>query len=155
MPDATPAKSVCPHYSSLELGTQLIHTSSVCKVDAPSFLPRAFSRTCVLENIPVSLHHAAPSGPPLHWFYSHSVHSKKHDILLVPSCSQPTQWGDHWLLPVSLRLVQVEGTPFPSSTQEQAPSNWESSHQPSPKTAPSLPATFGGNGSVSYSVVTE
>ena len=62
---ATPAKSVCPHHSLLELGTQLIHTPSVCKVDAPSFLSRAFSRTCVLENIPVSLHHAAPSGPPL------------------------------------------------------------------------------------------
>ena len=39
--------------------------------------------------------------------------------------------------PVSLRLVHVEGTPFPCSTQQQAPLHWEVLHRPSPTTAPS------------------
>ena len=29
---------------------------------------------------------------------SHSAYDKKHDILVVSSCSHPMQWGDHWLL---------------------------------------------------------
>ena len=32
-------------------------------------------------------------------FHCHSW-SKKHDILLVLSCSHPAQWSDHWLLPL-------------------------------------------------------
>ena len=35
MPASTPAMSVCPHYSSLELRTPLIHSLSMCKVRKP------------------------------------------------------------------------------------------------------------------------
>ena len=48
-------------------------------------------------------------------------------------------WSLATLSPVCLRLVG--GTVFPCSTQQQAPSHWEGSHQPPPTTAPSLPVT--------------
>ena len=36
------------------------------------------------------------------------------------------------------------GAALPCSTQQQATSHWEGSHQPPHTTAPSLPVTFGG-----------
>ena len=42
MPGATPAMSVCPHHSWIELGTQLIHTPSVCKVHCNFYFPYSY-----------------------------------------------------------------------------------------------------------------
>ena len=48
-----------------------------------------------------------------------------------------------WSLATSSRvsLCLVGETVFPCSTQQQAPSHWEDSHQPPPTTAQSLPVT--------------
>ena len=108
-----------------------------------SYLQFLIELVCMSENIyTVSLH----QPPQVHHWDSQSLSRDQgtwHSLglFLLPLCAMG--WSLATPSPVSLRLVHVEGTPFPCSTQQQAPSHWKVLHQPPPTTAPSLPITFG------------